>query len=454
MTTEPLSGESRPRALGAEVMLTAYVVLLLAIPSGVTISGLGTYGRPSSLWGLLLLGWWVLWRLEGGTTATARRHQPARNAVVAFVVVALVSFAQAMMRGQPPDQISPAIAALVRLGSWCGVFLVALDGIVDVDDVARIVRRLVMASGLLAILGLMQFVSHRSLLDWVGGIPGLQYGTEEEVGSRGVFVRAIGTSIHPLEFGTVLVGTIPLALSAAMSNGFRRGRPVQVRWWLAAGLSMIVCLISVSRSAIIGLVVAILASMPALSRRERRILLAGGVVATGMVAVAVPGMATTVIAMFTGASDDPSTQSRSDALARVPEFLSASPVLGAGFGTFLPRYYIFDNQWVLTLVELGTAGIAALAAIFVTGIWSAVSAARCSQRREVTEIGPALAASILTLAVLYAFFDAFSFPMSAGLLFLLTGLSAALYRMTEPRGEGKGEGDRGRSAALVENPSA
>jgi hypothetical protein len=297
----------------------------------------------------------------------------------------------------------------------------------------------------------------------VGGrVPGLQYATEEEVGSRGVFARAVGTSIHPLEFGAVLVGILPLAIAAAMSNGFRRGSPVQIRWWLSASLSMVVCLISVSRSAIIGLVVAILACLPAMAKRERRIVLVGGVLAAGAVAVLVPGMATTVIAMFTGASDDPSTQSRSEALARVPEFLSASPVLGAGFGTFLPRYYIFDNQWVLTLVELGVAGTVALAGIFGTGMWSAVTAARSSHRREAAgtgqaqaaEIGPALAASVLTLAVLYAFFDAFSFPMSVGLLFLLTGLSAALYRMTEPRQE-KGEQVReGRPEVPVETPSA
>ena len=36
-------------------------------------------------------------------------------------------------------------------------------------------------------------------------------------------------------------------------------------------------------------------------------------------------------------------------------------MIGQGFGTFLPRYYIFDNGWVLLTVELGALGVACMA---------------------------------------------------------------------------------------------
>ncbi|AXE38688.1 hypothetical protein JS278_01524 [Acidipropionibacterium virtanenii] len=428
MPTGPPSAEPGPRGFGAVGMLTVHITLLLAVPSNLTVAGMGTYGRPAMLWGLVLLGWWVLWRLEGGVPPAGRGIGPARIAVLLLVLVILMSFAHALLRGQPADQISPAISALMRTASWCGVFLVAMDGLIDSDDVVRLVRRLVVLTGIVAALGLAQFATHRTFLAWAEGIPGMAFGTDD-VASRGVFARAVGTATHPLEFGAVVVGMLPLAIAAAMGNGFRSGRRMRIGWWLPAGIAVLVALVSVSRSAIIGLVVAILASMPGMAPRARRILAILGVLAVAVVAVAVPGMATTVITLFTGAEDDPSTRSRAAALSRVPEFLSASPLLGAGFGTFLPRYYIFDDQWVLTLVELGIAGAAALAAVFLASGWSAVLAARRLDPAAAA-VARASAASVLTLAVLYAFFDALGFPMSAGLLFLVAGLCAALYRMS------------------------
>lgn len=411
-------------------MLTVHLILLLAVPSNMTIVGLGSYGRPSMLWGLLLLGWWILWRLQGGVAPSGSGRQWVRIAMLAFICVILVSFAHAMLRGQPADQISPAISALVRTASWSGVFLVAMDGLTRVGDVVALVRRLVLLTGLVAAFGLMQFVTQRSLLSWAALLPGFEIGADD-FASRGMFARALGTATHPLEFGAVVVGMLPLAISAAMTGGFRTTGARRVRWWAPAAVAVVVALVSVSRSAIVGLVVAILASMPGMSRRARRGLGVAAALAVVAVAVAVPGMASTVISLFTGASEDPSTVSRTAALARVPDFLSASPLLGAGFGTFLPRYYIFDNQWVLTLVELGVLGAAALAGLFIASGWGAVVAAR-SLEPAGAAVAHGAAASMLTLAVLYAFFDAFAFPMAAGLLFLVTGLCAALSRMSSP----------------------
>lgn len=421
-------GDPGTGRVGAVGMLTVYLLCLLVIPSNVTIVGLGTYGRPSMLWGLVLLAWWVLWRLEGGVPPAGRDRQVVRIAMGALAFVILVSFAHAMLRGQPADQISPAIAALVRTASWGGVFLVAVDGLVDTDDVVRLTRRLVVLTGLIACFGLAQFATRRTMLSWAEGIPGLVFGADD-FSSRGMFARAVGTATHPLEFGAVVVGMLPLTIAAAVSGGFRRDRALRLRWWIPATLAALVALVSVSRSAIVGLAVAILASIPGMPRKSRRVLTVAAGVAVVVVAVAVPGMASTVVSLFTGASDDPSTLSRTNALARVPDFLAASPLLGAGFGTFLPRYYIFDNQWVLTLVELGIAGAAALAAVVVSAIWSAVIAAKGLDPAGAV-VARGAAASMLTLAVLFAFFDGLAFPMSAGLLFLAAGVCAASYRMS------------------------
>jgi O-antigen ligase len=183
--------------------------------------------------------------------------------------------------------------------------------------------------------------------------------------------------------------------------------------------------LAVSRSAVIGLGVAVLATIPALPRRLRAVLI-GSVVAMAAVAVAVlPGLMGTVVGLF-AASGDASIQSRTDALARVPEFLRTSPLYGTGFGTFLPRYYIFDNEWVLLLVELGIVGALSFAALFGFSMASAARAASGSSDPDWQLLARALAASVLTVAVCFAFFDGLSFPIAAGLAFLLFGVCAAV----------------------------
>src|SRR5690606_31499181 len=128
------------------------------------------------------------------------------------------------------------------------------------------------------------------------------------------------------------------------------------------------------------------------------------------------------------------TQSRTNALARVPEFISSSPVIGQGFGTFLPRYYIFDNQWVLAIVEIGLLGVLLFAGFAVTAIGTAIWASR-SEFADTTAMSLALGASILTISTLFLFFDGMSFPISAGLFFLTAGLTAAMRTISAADGE-------------------
>lgn len=429
----PATHDPSRRSTGGSgaTMLTVYVVLLVGVPSNLTITGLGGLGRPSLIWGLFLLLWWMLALLQKRESDAAPVAQPVRVLFGAVVVVVLVSFAAAMLRGQPADQVSPALTALVRLASWAGVLMVAMDGVRTAADLVRVVRALAIAGGAMAALGLVQFVTGLTLLDWLSSVPGV---TLESTGvsTRGAFTRASGTAIHPLEYGTVVVATLPLAISAAISGGFRpAGGAGRLRWWLPVVFITIASLIAVSRSAIVGLVVALAASLPAVPKGSRWLVGVGGMVlALGVIAF-VPGMLGTVVGLFAGASDDPSTQSRTDALARVPEFIASSPVIGQGFGTFLPRYYIFDNQWVLFIVEIGILGLVLIVSLVVAAIGSAVGASRRSPFSDTRLMGLALAATMLTIAVLFLFFDGLSFPISAGMFFLIVGLCASVRRVGE-----------------------
>ncbi|TQL42021.1 hypothetical protein FB562_2611 [Homoserinimonas aerilata] len=297
-------GGAPRREIDAVGMLTVYLVLLLAIPSGVTIGLLGTLGRPSLIWGLVLLAWWVISRLQARESELRPVSQPVSFAFMAFFVLVLVSFAAAMLRGQPDDQVSPALTALIRLLSWAGVLLVAVDGIRTLGDLTTMARRIGIGAGLLATLGLLQFVTGQALVDFFGTIPGLSLAGG--LGERAGVVRSSGTAIHPLEYATALNAALPLVIAAAISRGFQaphsRGG---LRWWLPVALISVSSMVAVSRSAIIGFAVAVVSMIPALSPRSRIVAIGVGGVLGVAVFAAVPGLLTTTVGLFAGAADDP-----------------------------------------------------------------------------------------------------------------------------------------------------
>lgn len=406
-------------------MLTVYLVLLLAIPSGVVITALGALGRPSLIWGLVLLVWWAVARLQMRASDARPVFQPVRFAFVAFLLLILVSYAVAMLRGQPDDQVSPAFTALIRMLSWAGVLFVTVDGIRTMTDLASMVRRIGIGAGLLAVLGLLQFLTGQGIVDFFGTIPGLSMagGIQERAG----VIRSSGTAIHPLEYATAITAALPLVIAAAISRGFRSKRSHGGLWyWLPVGLISTSALVAVSRSAIIGFAVAVISMIPAVPAKFRATAIAASSAVALVIFAATPGLLSATMRLFSGAALDPSTQSRTTGLERIPEFMSTSPVIGSGFGIFLPRYYVFDNQWVLIMIEVGVLGLLSFLAFFVAGIWSA-RRSRHSGNADIRLLGHALAASLFTIAILFAFFDGLSFPIAGGMLFLLAGLCGSVH---------------------------
>ncbi len=412
----------------ALAMSTVYLVLLFAVPSSVQISVLGSLGRPSFLWGLVLFLWWVLWRLQARPGELPTTVQPVKIAFWAWFGVILVSLAAALLRGQPADQSTPIIGSVLRPLSWAGVMLVLMDGLSDQMDVHRFVRRVSIGAALLAILGLLQSATGQVLVDRFGSIPGL---TAELGGvtERGAFTRPSGTAIHPLEHATVLCAALPLAVSVAMHrSSLRRHWLARLAAWWPVAVIALGTVLSVSRSAIVGLAVAALLTIPSLPRRLRPVVLLVAAFLGAATIAAVPGLLGTFLGLF-NPSGDASTQSRTGALARLPEFMSPSPVYGSGFGSFLPRYYIFDNAWALMLVELGVLGFLAFAAMLGSAVWSAIRASLSDPGSQLRITAQTLAAAVVTIMVVFAFFDGLAFPEAGGMAFMILGLCGAVYRM-------------------------
>jgi len=280
--------------------------------------------------------------------------------------------------------------------------------------------------GISSAIAVLQFAG-TDLAEWVTKIPGLEVvGGIGSVEPRGSFNRAAGLTTHPIEFATMTAMLLPLAIQLQPYALHRR------RWSCLVLLIALGVPVSLSRSGFIGLAIGLLVigiSWPA--ARRRRAVVYGLAVAFAMFAV-IPGFLGTVTGMFTQASSDSSITTRTDDYAVVQPVIEARPVLGSGVGTYIPpRYRILDNQYLVTLIEAGGVGLAALIAFFAISGFTAQRAWNLSPPGPLGDIARAILAAVLVCVASVAFFDGFSFHAFAGTLFLLAGLGGAAWRVAK-----------------------
>ena len=411
------------RDFDATSVLSVYVVLLLAIPSVMVVAPLGSAGSPSTIMAVGILFWW-LWFHVHRNGFLSEVFQPVKAAMLGWLLIMFMVYVHAMAGPIPTDEISPADSGMLRLVGMGGIMLVANDGILSLERHRTVVRRLVIGVGAIAILGVVQYSTKQLYIDRIQ-IPGLTAGTAEwSLAQRDGLARPSGTSTHPIEYGVVLTMVLPLAIVYAMRSPTRR--------WLyrmLLGAITFAVVLSISRSAllcaVVGFVILAASWPPVLRLRALGFAAAIGVA----VYVLSPGVLGTLGNLFVGASDDPSIASRTGSFDLAGEFIAASPVLGRGFGTFLPRYWILDNGYLGLVIEGGILGFVGLLFVVLTAIWAARQARRIARSSFDRELAQALVASIAAGACGLAFFDTFAFPQSAGTFFLLLGLAGATLRL-------------------------
>lgn len=373
--------------------------------------------------GSLLL--WVLLFLAPVRRST-RSTRSIRIALAVFLLCVGISYVLAMSRPLPPDELSPADVALVALASWSGTLLLTQDGIHERARLDTLVWRFVACGGVVAALGLVQVFTRQLWVDQLS-IPGLSGAAEYALSSRGGFPRPAGTAIHPIEYGVLLAMLLPLSLHVAF---WHQHRAAWIRWLPAIAIMAIIPLSS-SRSAYLGAGLALVICMVGWTRAQR--LRIGAVAAAGVVTILVvaPNFFNGIVRLFTGASDDPSVASRTDSFTLAFEFIDRNPLFGRGLGTFLPKYRIFDNQFLLLLVTIGIIGTAAFIAIWATTVLSLAGLRRHETDQGSRDFAMALIAAVTAGFVGLFMFDAFAFPMTIGTLFLVIGIAGGFRRITD-----------------------
>lgn len=438
---------SRLRTLGllpAHWFASAYVVMLLCIPTRLIVGPIGAPGTPANLFAIAILLWWICAIFAG--LGQVRGFTPLRGAFGAFVSLVLVSYASGHLFGwaQPADihqrsdrlweeanvtevtetLVSAADRGLLALAGWAGILLITSEGVRTWEELDKVLKWVVRAAAVVAGMGIVQYFTGLNVAGLIR-IPGLQ-GLQDfgNALSRSELNRIVSTSAHPIELGVMMASTLPLALHRSLYSAGDR----KIAAWVPTGLIGIASLMSVSRSAIVVAALAIAILFVGWPWKRKLMLIAAAPVLAVVSRAALPGLLGTIRSLFTGLSSDPSIQGRTDDYPLVFRMFEHHPLFGQGLFTWVPMVFrTIDNQMLMMLLELGLVGTLAFVVLVLTGAIIALTPWRTRGTDEQKHLGLAVAGSLLGIVTSYFTFDAFGFRQVAGLTFFYLGLSGAVW---------------------------
>ncbi|MEU9253464.1 O-antigen ligase family protein [Streptomyces sp. NPDC048270] len=409
---------SRGRRPDATALLTGYLALAFFIPSNLTLPGMGGVGTPANVFALLCLFWYLATWLTGRIRAAPGTRLP-RVAVWLLAVSVLASYVANAGRGSVRKELLGADRGLIALLVWVSLVVLVSAGIQDRPRLEVLLRRAVVMGAVVAAVGFYDFFTATNIADSIS-IPGLQSSVPQIAAlDRGEFTRPRSTTAQPLEFGGMLALLLPFAVQQAF-DPVRSRLPAWRRWGPVVLMGGALPL-TVSRTSIIGALIVILVMVPRWKPQRRWTAIGVLLVAVACFKVVIPGLIGTITGLFASflTNSDSSTQARTVKYSAIVPYLDERPLFGRGLGTFLPELYFFtDNQYMLTLAEMGVVGLLALLFLFLVGIHQGGAIRRLAVGESDRELGQAFCASAVVALVVSATFDALSFPMFAGMFFL------------------------------------
>jgi O-antigen ligase len=422
----PVSAVSRPDAVS---LLSWYLLALMAIPSALVVAAFGAAGRPATLLGAALLGWYLLSRAHPDFQLDQGR-QPVRAAAIGLTCSVLFAYISANRSAMSVTEVNAANRGLILLAGWLGVMLLAADGIADSGRLEVLLSRIVLGATAMAVLGVAEFATGTDLTNYVT-VPGLTVHQQlTDLMVRDGLVRVNSTAAQPLEFSAVLTMSLPLAIHQAR-HALRRRR---LRRWLQVAIIAGTIPMAVSRSAMLALAiiaVILIPTWPASQRRRAYLVLTASAAGLWMI---VPGVLRNFATIFGQLGSDTSTTSRADALAMAMPLIAAHPWFGLGFATFSPQTYLFvDDQFLTSLIETGVVGLLALLAVFAAGWHVTRRLRRTAIDRPTRDLAWCLTASLAVALISFGSFDVLSFSIAAGLFFLIAGCAGAAWRLAGAR---------------------
>ncbi len=427
---------TRPVA-SAALFLGVTGFLLLSMRQTFTVPG--SYGL--SLAQTLFAGAALLWV---GTTITGYA-KPVHDRLVVGVVLAYVcasflSFGASMIRGVPDvAQVALDRYIIVDL-CLLGMVMFILAAVRSTEAFRVLVGGLVLGATVSAAFALVMVAAGIDLAVQFR-IPGLkanEYTIVTNLLREGI-ARPQGSAGHPLELSAVLTVMLPLSLGLAFDARARR-RAVR---WLWVGCTVILmggAIVTVSRSAVVGTIAAVVVMCWRWPIRRIALILTIGGSGIGLGLLFRLKFVTAMLQTFQGAVSDSSIQSRQIGLDYATRHFWEHPWLGQGVGAYPAlKQPVLDNQYLSRLMEAGVIGLAAFVIALGCAIVMAIRAS-AAKDRSVAELGSGVAGALAAMIVISLILDTSGFIQIWYLTWILIALSAVTHRLAR-------DGDATRTSA-------
>ena len=407
--------------------LQIFAIAVMVFPSDTVFKPLGASGYPASVVGIVVVGFLAASVLFGFHDPRGKAH-PIRGVLAVMWVSVLASYIF-MDRGQMTGlELAAADRTLISFAVITGVALVAAEWLRSVDDAMRVVRVLCWAGAFCGLVAVLQYWIGLDLSRYLRQLPGFALNHDDPaIQARGALNRVAGTAITPIELGVVMAMLLPLAVCLGL---YEKGKRAYKRW---APLTLIVLGVatSVSRSAIVSLVVSFVVLVVLLPPGPRLAALGALPIALGGIFMSAHGLIGTLASFFAGASSDPSIRYRTHDYPVAEHAWQSAQWLGHGPGSWLPAnpIDIFDNQYLDALVMFGLVGVAALLVFLLVPALAALAARRCTSNPDLRLLCAALASAAFVAPVASLTFDSLAFPMFANVYALVIGLVGACSRL-------------------------
>ena len=415
----PVEALPEVRRNHAMPLLIVLIIALLCLRQDNVVPSTGLGLSPAYLLALIAGICWLLGkglRLTGiGTGALPVRF--AVGGVLLTEVIGYLVLLEHQDLGPPPDTSPLLVPAILA-----GLAVFVMDTVHTAEELARLVRWLVIAGAIGAGVAVLGVLGHVDL----GAItpPGLKPTPElvQPIPRDGI-TRAQGTAAHPLELAAVMTVLCPLAVHCLFAARTRGSR-----WWpwlVALGLIVGAGALSISRSFFVGLAVEFVILALYWPLRRTAIVVGSALACVVVLLIAKGGVIGLFVKLFTQGTGDDSLLHRTLARQVAYQLIDAHPLFGMGLGSYdTTRYPILDNQYLGLLVELGIVGLLAFLCYLGTAAYAAF--ARSSRERD---LGAALGAAILAYAVINLILDTAGFLQISALAAILVGLTGALHRL-------------------------
>ncbi|KAA0977552.1 O-antigen ligase family protein [Paeniglutamicibacter gangotriensis] len=418
---------------GPPLLLKVTLLSVLVLPAYMVMGPLGASGSVGHVLALSVFVIWMAAAAFGLHNPWIFGH-PGRAVLLFWIIASCLSYIalfSGFSGGSDNIQRAAADRWILLIGAGAGITLMTTETVRTLSSLRLIVRIVIMGAVISCVVALFQFTLRIDPMTWVSSMMlGFENnGSGTPFQERGTFARVAGSTMHPIELGVITSMLLPLSLwwakyDRSMPTWFRVAAPIL----LFAGNVM-----TVSRTSMLGLVVAAVIAipfMPILAKKWAVVVVPMG---TAVLFLMVPGMVTTLFSSATAGSSDASITYRTDDYPLAWLLFFDHPFLGLGPGAWIPvdPKNIFDNQYLLTVITLGCIGLLAFLLYLLVPAFAALMAARRAESEELRFIGGCLGAAMLVAAISAGTFDAMSFQTFALITPFFVGLQGTVWLMVK-----------------------